>query len=275
MIENVRLTPCIIATPDVGPWSFYLDDRERGYAWELFITQRFVQALMRLTASRKLGIVGISMGGYAALKLAFQHSQLFAAVGVISPMLEPYGDGANNVPLRNRYFYPPEVPQALLGPERDEALYESDHPTARARRNAQTIIAQNLAIYIDAAGQDTLHAQDGSESLHRELWTQDIPHEYHLRRDADHVGPDLAPRLATALQWVTSRLQPPAAEALSAVEQTWRNWLDNPSQPQPTTPLPPESPLTPALLRRQTQALREAAAREDPTIQRRYGLLPP
>lgn len=272
------LQPCIIATPDVGPWSFYLDDPDRGYAWETFITQRFITRLQTLTRNAqheppRLGIAGISMGGYAALKIAFQHLPTFAAVAAISPMLEPYKGAPNQVPLRNRYFYPPEVPQALLGTPRDEKLYQSDHPTARARRNAKTILAHNLAIYIDASGQDTLHAHDGAESLHRELWTQDIPHEYHLRRNSDHAGPDLAPRLLTALHWLITELQPSAAPTLTPTEQAWQTWLQNQTLPQPTTPLPPESPLYPTYLRKITHPQRQTAAQQDPTIHRIYGVL--
>jgi S-formylglutathione hydrolase len=238
-----QLEPCIIATPDVGPWSFYLEDPQRGYAWESFITQRFAPKVQALTTQPTLlALAGISMGGYAALKLAFQHPQLFKAVAAISPMLEPYTT-PNTVPLRNRYFYPPEVPQALLGEQRDEALYQSDHPTSRAKTNAATLKAHNLAIYIDAAGQDTLHAQDGAESLHRELWHQDIPHEYHLRKNTDHTGPDLPERLTTAFQWITQNLQPKAAPS-----------------PAPS-------------LRDQLAKKRQAAATLDPTIHRHYGKL--
>jgi S-formylglutathione hydrolase len=266
------LAPCVVATPDVGPMSFYLDDPERGYAWESFITQRFVPQLR--VARNRCAVVGVSMGGYGALKLAFQHPRLFAAVAAVSPMLEPYtGGDPDAVPLRNRYFYPPEVPQALLGPKRDAALYRADHPTARARKHAQEIMEHNLSIYIDAAGRDCLHAHDGAESLHRELWAQDIPHEYHLRKDADHVGPDQAPRLLTALQWVLCALQPPAAPELSADERPWQTWLDDPTQAQPLKPLPPASGLFPAYLRALTDPPRKDAAKQDPTVHRHYGLL--
>ena len=76
-----------------------------------------VEAHYRVAPQREQrAITGLSMGGYGALKLAFKHPQLFAAVGAVSPMLEPYAPaGPNAVPARNRFFYPPEVPQALLG----------------------------------------------------------------------------------------------------------------------------------------------------------------
>jgi len=269
-IEDV-LPPCIIATPDVGPWSFYLDDAARGLAWESFITERFVQRVRALqpVAARRLGVVGMSMGGYGALKLAFARPQLFAAVGAVSPMVEPTG----HVPLRNRFFYPPEVPSALLGTARDEALYRRDHPAARARTHAQQLIEQALAIYIDAAGQDALNAHDGAESLHRVLWDLDIPHEYRLRRDADHAGPDLAPRVCEALRWVIDRLRPPRAAPLSELEQEWQTWLAARATPLPSTPLPADSRLFPAFLRATQEPQRAAAQLQDPTMSRHYGIL--
>ena len=270
------LPPCVLATPDVGPWSFYLDDPARGLAWESFIVQRLLPRVrgLQLTAATPIGVVGMSMGGYGALKLAFAHPQLFAAVGAVSPMVEPYHE-AHGVPLRNRFFYPPEVPQALLGRVRDAALYRADHPAARAHANVRQLLEHKLAIYIDAAGRDTLNAHDGAESLHRALWELDVPHEYHLRRDADHAGPELASRICVALRWVIDRLQPPTAAPLTELEQGWQRWLAAPTSiPMPTTPLPADSTLSPSVLRATLEPQRTAAQLEDPTLRRHYGILP-
>lgn len=266
------LPPCILVTPDVGPWSFYLDHPARGYGWESFIAERLVPALPPTAATQRLGLVGMSMGGYGALKLAFARPQRFAAVGAVSPMIEPYNE-PHLVPLRNRFFYPAEVPQALLGTTRDTALYRADHPTARARANARVLLEHKLAIYLDAAGRDALNAHDGAESLHRVLWELDIPHEYHLRRDADHTGPDLVPRLCVALGWVIERLQPSVAGPLTELERAWQIWLEDPTTPLPSAPLPPGSPLFPRYLRTVTEPQRAAAQLEDPTTRRHYGIL--
>ncbi|HKP60805.1 MAG TPA: alpha/beta hydrolase-fold protein [Polyangiales bacterium] len=233
----------LVATPDVGPFSFYLDDPERGLFWESFVTGRFVTDLReRFRLRARAALVGISMGGYGALKVAFSRSAEFAAVAAISPMLEP-AFPANSVPLRNRYHYPPEVPQALLGPVRDAALYERDHPATRARIHAAAVRDTDLAIYLDASGRDTFHAHDGAEHLHRLLWSLDIPHEYLLRRDFDHAGPELVDRLREAFAWVGARLQPAAAP-------------------------------TPSALRAQFAGLRAEATASDPSFERCYGRLP-
>lgn len=268
----------LVATPDPGAFSFYLDDPARDQHWERFVGDLFVHGLRArygaALADRPWGIVGISMGGYGALKMALSRPGAFAAVAAISPMIEPAFE-AVRVPLRNRYHYPPQVPQALLGPDRDAALFERDHPATRARQNAAALRAASLGVYIDASGADALNAHDGAEHLHRVLWNLDIVHEYRLRADADHIGPEIAERLREAFTWVGRRVSPPTPAPLTADESAWRVWLDGDGRGSPPPPLPPTSVLFPSMLRAQLAPLRAAAAAKDPTFARRYGRLPP
>ena len=249
------LPPMIVATPDVGPMSFYLDDPARGIAWESFVASRFVADLRRrfgaTSVATPLGLVGISMGGYGALKIAFAEPQRFVAVAAVSPMIEPALDVAEVRP-RNCFHYPPDVPAALLGPiaTRDAALYRRDHPAARALADGAALRSSALAIYVDAAGRDALNAHDGAEHLHRVLWHLDVAHEYRLRRDADHVGPTLVARLRDAFEWVGRYLSPPPTAAPSDDHRAW------------------------LAIRAQLEPMRAAAERRDPSVARRYGLLP-
>jgi S-formylglutathione hydrolase len=269
-----RLPPLLVATPDVGAWSFYLDDAARGLGWESFITQRFVAHLRAaFDVAPATGLVGISMGGYGALKIAFARPQEIAAVAAISPMIEPAFEAAEVRP-RNRYHYPPQVPQALLGLERDAALFRADHPAGRAMAHADALRNSELGIYIDAAGNDALHAHDGAEYLHRVLWGLDVAHEYRLRRDADHVGPDLLERLFDAFAWVGGRIGPRVSAPWTDAERAWERWLDGDRASAPPAPLAPTSRLFPRLLRAQLAAERTAAEALDATWSRRYGLLP-
>lgn len=274
------LPPMLVATPDTGAFSFYLDEPGMGQYRERFVGDVFVPALRArfgdVLPERPAGIVGISMGGYGALKIALSRPATFGAVAAISPMLEPAFFAGAAVPLRNRFHYPPQVPQALLGPDRDWAAFERDHPVSRARRGAESLRTSSLGIYIDASGQDAVNAHDGAEHLHRVLWDLDIAHEYRLRRDADHIGPELPQRLLEAFAWVGARLSAPRPVPLDLVEEAWCAWLDAPGgAPPPTDPLPPTSVLFPRLLRAQLEPLRAAAAEKDPTMGRRHGVLPP
>jgi S-formylglutathione hydrolase len=268
------LPAMVVATPGVGPWSFYLDDPARGFFWESFIVQRFIPHLRATFAVQEApagtGLVGISMGGYGALKLAFGRPDAFGAVCAISPMIEPSFE-AEPVRPRNRFFYPAGVPEALLGSARDAELYRRDHPASRARDNADALRASPLAIAIDAAGQDLFNAHDGAEFLHRCLWQLDIAHDYRLRREADHVGHDMPERLRDAFAWVGARLQLTAAE-LPPLERAWQSFLSGASSQRPASPPPATSPVFAGWLRAQFALQRTAAEAQDPTLARRYGI---
>jgi S-formylglutathione hydrolase len=242
------LPALIVACLAVPPFCFYLDAPTLGMHWQHAVSQGLLRAVRTRFAAEasttRAGLVGVSMGGYGALKIAFAEPRHFSSVAVVAPMLEP-SECAAAVPLRNRYHYPEQVPAPLLGPARDAALFATDHPISRARCNATEILSAQLAIRIDAGSRDALYAHDGAEALHRELWRLDIPHEYLLLRDADHVGPTLAPRLLEAFRWVATHTPPPQIDA-SAEERALREYL---------------APL-------------HAAARErDPSLARTYGLL--
>jgi len=275
--QSGRLPACRIVTPSVDPWGFYLDDPPRGYAWESFIRERLLPRLQApgggQPGSQPTGLLGISMGGYGALKIAFAQPHQVRAVAAVSPMLEPALCVADVRP-RNRYHYPPQVPAALLGSQRDAALYAADHPAGRAQRQADDLRTSALAIYLDAAADDALHAQDGAEFLHRVLWELDLPHDYHLVAAADHLGPSLLPRIEAAFTWLGAQLAPPEI-ADSPLEQAWRSYLDaGATSAPPVTPLPPTSPLAPRLLRHLLASQHAAAAAEDDTMSRRLGRLP-
>lgn len=216
-----------VASARVPPFGFYLDDQARGLAWETLVAERLPKAVASRFAVRSgrdaRGLVGISMGGYGALKIAFARPGSFGAVAAIAPMVEPV---LAPVPLRNRFHYPADVPAALLGDDRDAALYERDHPAMRARRHAVAIRASDLAVWIDGGSRDALNAHDGAESLHRVLWDLDVRHEYHLLRDADHVGPTIVPRLRRAFAWVGEHIDGRPRTELSAEEVALRAFVE-------------------------------------------------
>jgi S-formylglutathione hydrolase len=137
---------------------------------------------------------------------------------------------------------------------------ESAHSPARNR----------LAIYIDAADRACLNAHDGAEFLHRVLWDLDLSHEYHLVRDADHGGPTMRPRLRAMLAWFGPLWNPKLTDA--AVEQSATGWLQAGMKGKP----PAGATTTKAFLqflRTRLEPIRAAAAKEDPTTNRRFGSL--
>ncbi len=137
--QERSLPPLSIACLGVPPFCFYLDDPARGEHWQSAVSHGLLQALQERFAAwvstAPAALLGVSMGGYGALKIAFDQPSRWAAAAAIAPMLEPH-TRAERVPLRNRFHYPPAVPQRLLGPARDPELFSADHPVTRARRSS-------------------------------------------------------------------------------------------------------------------------------------------
>lgn len=261
--------PMIVATPTAG-LDYYMEDPAGPIRWESFLEFDF---LPRLRSEFPVGsrpvIAGISGGGYGALKLAFAHPHLYAAVAAMQPMLEP-GLRASDSGPRNRLHHSAGGPPQLIGPGRDPGLWESNNPANRARTNAQQLRDSGLGIYLEAGDADFLNAQDGTEFLHRLLWDLDISHEYHLVRGADHGGPSLLPRLHAMFAWFASIWNPPPLD--SAAEQAATAWLHSGMQGKP----PAGATTTNAFirfLRARFESLREQAAQTDPATNRRFGRL--
>ena len=236
------VAPMIFATPSPG-MSYYLD-------WDPFVIGEFIPHLRRTcNAGAGTAIMGISMGGYGALKIAFAHPEEFAAVAVMNPMLEP-GLKDAQIGARNRIHHAHGGPPRLIGPERDPELVAANNPANRAIANASRIRESSLPIYLEVGDNDFVNAQDGTEFLHRVLWDLDISHEYHLVRGADHGGPTFRPRMRATYVWLSA-----AFAARTPVE-------------------PGAEQVALDAIRAQLEPLRDQAAASDPTTRRRLGVLP-
>lgn len=264
---NGVVPPMIIATPSAG-LDYYMEDLAGPIRWDSFLVNDFVPHLRSIFHVKECAIAGISGGGYGALKIAFAHPNLFQAVAVMQPMLEP-GLRESDVGPRNRLHHSSGGPPQLIGPARDPSFWESNNPANRAREHAKEIREADLAIYLEAADNDFLNAHDGAEFLHRLLWDLDVSHEYRLVRGADHGGASMRPRLCTMFGWLGSLRTELSLD--TAAEQTATIWLQSGMQGK----LPAGATTTNAFirfLRSRFEPLRAQAAEIDPTTKRRFGV---
>src|ERR1700676_5029652 len=145
------MAPMVLATPSAG-MSYYLDDPDGGVSWGSFLAEDFLahlRATCHIGAGRaSTAILGISMGGYGALKTAFASPDSFGVVAAVQPMVEP-GLRDAEVGPRNRLHHLSGGPPKLIGPDRDPTLFETNNPANRARANARAIHDSGLAIYIE------------------------------------------------------------------------------------------------------------------------------
>ncbi|WP_051800205.1 alpha/beta hydrolase-fold protein [Catenuloplanes japonicus] len=199
MIEGMwadgTLPPCVLAcasTPTVG--GFYIGE------WETLVAKTLPEEIGRRFGTTRVSLLGASMGGYGALKIAFADPARWTAVAATSPALLNDTPGPRNTisvlaALRDT--------MTAAGWERESALH-------RLRRHADEIRAARLPIMLRCGDRDAFALHDGTERLHRELWDLDIAHDYHLVRDADHAGPEAADSTRAALTFLAASMRAPA-----------------------------------------------------------------
>ena len=104
-----------VILPVGGESSFYADwnepDNGKNYQWETFLTQELVPVLDNgFRSNRDRAVVGISMGGTAAMNLAQRHPYLFDFVGSFSGYLD---------------VTTPGMPEAITAAQLDAGGYNS------------------------------------------------------------------------------------------------------------------------------------------------------
>lgn len=175
--EQHQLADFLIVTPQGGA-SFYINSHDGRRRYEDFFLEEFLPGIEKRyrteTGRSNRGIAGISMGGYGALHIAFQHPQLFGAVEAHSAaLLERLPsiaapDGRQMGRLR--------VLGDAFGTPFDAAFWNENDPVTIAR----TAKLAGLKIYFDCGSEDDYGFDGGAEALDKLLTSRHIPHEFHL-----------------------------------------------------------------------------------------------
>ena len=133
-----------------------------------------VEATYRVVPGRKgRGLLGVSMGGYAALHVAFDQPGLFAAVATHSAMLleripsAEQGAGRWHMAAFNKVF----------GDPIDPALWAENDPLAWARKVDPKAVP---ALFVDCGAEDRYGLASGHRELHRILDERGVAHEFEL-----------------------------------------------------------------------------------------------
>jgi S-formylglutathione hydrolase FrmB len=176
MQEKRELKEFLIATPDGGA-GFYINSRDGKNRYEDFLLQEFfpfIEKRYRAAAGRaNRGILGVSMGGYGALHLAFRHPQLFVSVSAHSAaLIEKLPAFLGNAPQSPRA----RVLGNVFGAPPDLAFWEQNSPLTLAR----TANLTGLHIYLDCGDRDDYGFDAGAAALDKILTARHIAHEFHL-----------------------------------------------------------------------------------------------
>jgi S-formylglutathione hydrolase FrmB len=158
-----------------GDNSFFVDGP--AGRWEQMMSRDFVahvESTYRVTPGR-LGraALGISMGGYAALRMALARPDLFRAVATHSAMLlekvptAEEGAGRWHMAAFHKVF----------GDPIDAALWTASDPLALAAKADPKAVP---ALYFDCGTEDRYGLFAGNRELHRRLESRGVAHEFGL-----------------------------------------------------------------------------------------------
>lgn len=184
------LTPMTFVSFDTSPYSFFSDhpvhkgSKDTSKAYETWFIEEFIpyiEKTLDVCAERACrGIMGQSMGGFGALKTAFKHPELFAAVAVNSPALSPFETRA---PFLDWILY---FSTKHIGPFKgllvttiffrifdNDRVFDENNPTYLARN---TTIDPLPAIYFDMGGKDSYGFYDGYHLLKAAFDERKIPY---------------------------------------------------------------------------------------------------
>ncbi len=167
------LPKMVVVTPSAGR-SFYMDYKDGSQKWESFIAGPFLEHLRqtyKITRERKGTLLfGISMGGLGGLRLAFKYPDRFEAVAALEPGIDPALKWKEVKP-RNRFYRSDELMQTIFGKPFDEGYWEANNPASICVANASRIRASKLGIYVDVGDLDAFNINEGTEFIHRIMWT--------------------------------------------------------------------------------------------------------
>jgi S-formylglutathione hydrolase len=206
------LPPMVVATPSAGR-SFYMDYRDGSQQWETFVSGPFTDHLRSAYEVIKdpsgTLLIGISMGGMGGLRMAFRNPERYRAVVALEPGVDPAFEWKDLRP-EYKFYRPQELFEEIYGRPVDEGYWAATNPASMVAAGAAARIRDSgLAIYLDAGDQDFFNLHVATEFLHRALWDNDVPHEYHLVRWADHVGGTVRPRMIEGFEFLARALTPP------------------------------------------------------------------
>jgi S-formylglutathione hydrolase len=205
------IPPALVVTPSVTARGLYMNFADGSERWEDFIVGPFL-AHLRSTYpiagdAKRTFIMGASMGGMGALRIAFRYPERFGAVAALEPGIEPILRWQDMRP-KHRFWRSDELFERAYGKPVDAAYWAANNPATMAVERAQQLRDSGLQIYFEAGDEDQFWLYEGAEFLHQTMWDAKIKHEYHLVRGADHVGPSLADRSLEAARFLFRTLKP-------------------------------------------------------------------
>lgn len=206
-LEEKGEVPEMVVVAVEGRNSFFVN--APGGRYEDLVTRDLVahvESTYRVAPGREArALLGVSMGGYAALRIAFREPRLFRAVASHSAMLllEPptpeEGAGRWHMDAFHRVFGNPIDPDLWM---------QSDPLRLAETADPKTV----PALYFDCGSEDRFGLFAGNQALHDRLRSRGVPHEFGLH-PGDHGYEYVRSVLDLSLRFIGSRLRGEGASA--------------------------------------------------------------
>jgi enterochelin esterase-like enzyme len=199
LVKSGVAANAIVVTIDGGNNLFVNSSKGK---YQDLVTRDLVEHVDRTyrTIPRREGraLLGVSMGGYGALNIAFSHPGVFGAVATHSAMLlttiPTVEAGARGGQMR--------AFTGVFGEPVDPAIWKADDPLELAK----TVDAAKVpALYFDCGGQDRYGLFAGNEALHKILDDRKIAHDFSIS-PGDHGYDFVKSVFARSLGFVKSKL---------------------------------------------------------------------
>ena len=188
MINSGELPPFIAVTPegrrddDNKFYTYYMNDADGGYRWEDMFLEEFlphVESSYRIIEGKSArNIIGLSMGGYAAIAYSMKDPELFASAAVLSGAFRTDAQtiGLDQSGYDKRYGKAWGI--GLRGADRLNEHYRANSVFELAKSFQPRAYGQTQ-FYIDCGADDVFF--DGNAALHIAMRDLKISHRFRVR----------------------------------------------------------------------------------------------
>lgn len=185
VVSEGKLPPCVFVTAYGGNTTMYFNRKDQR--WEDLIT---VDLLAHLTKNFRVSeqreqraIMGVSMGGMGALRIAFTKPELFGAVAAHSAAV--FAKDPEKLPERLKQFASQLGFDEVFGNPIQKEPWEKSNPLCIAE-NADPKQLSKVRIYFDAGTDDRYQFATGNELVHEALDKHKVPHVWRLIQGGGH-----------------------------------------------------------------------------------------
>jgi len=189
MVGAEDFPQAIFVTPNGGR-SFYINGGD-AKRYEDLITvdlMEHIERTYRVAAKRsQRALMGVSMGGYGALKIALRHPQLFGVVAAHSAAILPRDPSTleDKFPWLKRWGGAQRLARSLFGDPLDQERWDAENVLAIGDGLDRAELA-GMKIYIDCGDEDRYGFAEPNGELHEILSEKKISHTWRLVEGGDH-----------------------------------------------------------------------------------------